>query len=149
MAKVVTKNKKALFEYQTPFIEIITAGIKLKGSEVKSIRDGNVTIGEAYCFIFNGEAFIKNMYISEHKQGGRPNNHDPLRERKLLLKKKEILRLYEGIKQKGLTIVPLCVILSDTGFVKLEIGLAKGKNLYDKRQSIKEKDLKRYQDQNA
>jgi SsrA-binding protein len=147
MAKVVVKNKKALFEYQ--IIERFTAGIKLKGSEVKSIRDSNVTIGEAYCFIFNGEAFIKNMYISEHKQGGRPNNHDPLRERKLLLKKKEIISLNESIKQKGLTIVPLCIILSDTGFVKLEIGLAKGKNLYDKRISIKEKDLKRYENQNT
>jgi len=141
MSKLIVKNKKALFEYE--IIERLVAGIKLKGSEVKSIRSGKTTIGESFCFISNNEAFIKNMYISEHKEGGKHNNHEPLRERKLLLNKKEIIRLNDNVKQKGLTIVPLSVILTDTGLVKLEIGLAKGKNLIDKKQAIKLKDLDR------
>lgn len=141
MSKLIVKNKKAYYEYA--ILEKIVAGIQLKGSEVKSVKLNNVTINESYCFIHDTEIFIKNMHISEHKQGGVYNNHEPLRDRKLLLKKKEILSLSEKVKQKGLTIIPLEVILSKTGFVKIEIGLAKGKNLYDKRISIKEKDLKR------
>ena len=137
----ITKNKKAYFEYS--IIENYVAGIKLKGSEVKSIRAGKVSISESYCFISGGELFIKGMNITEYKQGGSHNNHQPLRDRKLLMNKKEILKLKENISQKGLTIVPLNLILTNTGFIKLEIGLAKGKNLYDKRNSIKEKDLKR------
>lgn len=141
MSKLIIKNKKAYYEYS--ILEKVVAGIQLKGSEVKSVKMNNVTISEAYCFFQNNEIFIKNMHISEHKQGGVHNNHEPLRDRKLLLKKKEILSLSEKVKQKGLTIIPLEVTLSKTGFVKIEIGLAKGKNLYDKRISIKEKDLKR------
>jgi len=141
MSKLIIKNNKAYYEYS--ILEKVVAGIQLKGSEVKSVKMSNVTISEAYCFIQDNEIFIKNMHISEHKQGGVHNNHEPLRDRKLLLKKKEILSLSEKVKQKGLTIIPLEVILSKTGFVKIEIGLAKGKNLYDKRVSIKEKDLKR------
>ena len=139
--KSITKNKKAYFEFS--ILEKYTAGIKLQGSEVKSIRNGKVSISEAYCFISNNEIFIKGMHISEHKEGGIHNNHQPLRDRKLLLTKKEIIKLDEKSSQKGLTIVPLEVILTDTGFLKLEIGLAKGKNLNDKRHTIKEKDLKR------
>ena len=138
---IINKNKKAFYEFT--ILEKIVAGIKLVGSEVKSIRRSNVSIGEAYCYIQNGEMFIKGMHIAEFKEGGKYNNHEPVRERKLLLKKKEILKLHEKLSQKGLTIVPLCVILTKTGFIKLEIGLAKGKNLYDKRQSIKDKDIKR------
>jgi len=115
----------------------------LQGSEVKSIRAGKVSIIEAYCFISNDEIFIKGMHVTEHKEGGKHNNHNPTRDRKLLMKKKEIIKLRENISQKGLTIIPLEVILTNTGFLKLEIGLAKGKNLYDKRNSLKEKDLKR------
>ena len=89
------------------------------------------------------------MHITEHKEGGIHNNHVPVRDRKLLMKKKEIVKLREEISQKGLTIVPLAIILSDNGFVKLEIGLAKGKNLYDKRVSIKDKDLKRDLERNS
>jgi len=137
----INANKKAYYEYS--ILEKVVAGIQLKGSEVKSVKMNNVNISEAYCFIQNNEIFIKNMHISEHKQGGVHNNHEPFRDRKLLLKKKEILSLSEKVKQKGLTIIPLEVILSKTGFIKIEIGLAKGKNLYDKRVSIKEKDLKR------
>jgi SsrA-binding protein len=139
--KKICANKKAYFEYQ--ILDKHTAGIKLQGSEVKSIRGGKVSIVEAYCFIANDEIFIKGMYITEHKEGGKYNNHIPVRDRKLLMKKKEIVKLREQISQKGLTIVPLEVILTKTGFIKLEIGLAKGKNLHDKRESIKEKDLKR------
>ena len=139
--KTITKNKKAYFEYQ--ILDKYTAGIKLQGSEVKSIRAGKVSIVEAYCFIVNDEIFIKGMHVTEHKEGGKYNNHNPTRDRKLLMKKKEIIKLRENISQKGLTIIPLEVILTNTGFLKLEIGLAKGKNLYDKRNSLKEKDLKR------
>ena len=143
----ISVNKKAFFEYQ--ILEKLVVGIKLQGSEVKSIKASKVSIAEAYCFIRNGEMFIKGMHLSEHKEGGKYNNHEPTRERKLLLKKKEILKLFELSSKKGLTIVPLEVILSDTGFVKLEIGLAKGKNLYDKRESIKTKDIKRELERNV
>lgn len=139
--KSIIKNKRGYYEYT--ILQKYIAGIKLQGSEVKSIRNGKVSISEAYCFISNGEIFIKGMNISEYKEGGKHNNHEPLRDKKLLLNKKEILDLKEKTSQKGLTIIPLEVILTDTGFFKIEIGLAKGKNLYDKRQTIKEKDIKR------
>jgi SsrA-binding protein len=144
--KSITKNKRAYFEYS--ILEKYTAGIQLQGSEVKSIKASKVSIAEAYCFITNGEIFIKGMHVTEHKEGGKHNNHQPVRDRKLLMKKKEILKLHEKMSQKGLTIVPLEIILSNTGFVKLEIGLAKGKNLYDKRISNKEKDLDREMQRN-
>lgn len=144
--KSITKNKRAYFEYS--ILEKHMAGIKLQGSEVKSIKASKVSIAEAYCFIKEGEIFIKGMHVTEHEQGGTHNNHIPVRDRKLLLKKKEILKLQENISQKGLTIIPLEIILSNTGFVKLEIGLCRGKNLYDKRTSIKEKDLKRELERN-
>jgi len=139
--KSIVKNKRGYYEYT--ILEKYVAGIKLQGSEVKSIRSGKVSIIESYCFIANDEIFIKGMHITEHKEGGKHNNHIPTRDRKLLMKKKEIIKLRENISQKGLTIVPLEVILTNTGFIKLEIGLAKGKNLHDKRETIKEKDLKR------
>lgn len=139
--KSIIKNKRGYYEYT--ILQKYIAGIKLQGSEVKSIRNGKVSISEAYCFISNGEIFIKGMNISEYKEGGKHNNHEPLRDKKLLLNKKEILDLKEKTSQKGLTIIPLEVILTDIGFFKIEIGLAKGKNLYDKRQTIKEKDIKR------
>lgn len=144
--KKICANKRAYFEYT--ILDKYTAGIQLQGSEVKSIKASKVSIVEAYCFITNGEIFIKGMHVTEHKQGGTHNNHQPVRDRKLLMKKKEILKLHEKMSQKGLTIVPLEIILTSTGFVKLEIGLAKGKNLYDKKQSIKLKDLDRELKQN-
>jgi len=144
--KLVTKNRAAFFEYF--ILDTFTAGIKLKGSEVKAIKAGNLNIKEAYVFIENNEVFIKNMHVSEHKQGGKANNHEPLRVRKLLLNKKEIEFLVGKMKQKGLTIIPLSVILSDFGFVKIEIGLGKGKKLFDKKEAIKEKDMKRDLEQN-
>lgn len=144
--KSIAKNKKAYFEYF--ILDKFTAGIKLVGSEVKSIRAGKVSIVEAYCYINNGEIFIKGMHVSEHKEGGKYNNHQPIRDRKLLMNKKEIIKLSENISQKGLTIVPLEVMLSSTGFIKVEIGLAKGKHLYDKRNTLKENDLKRETERN-
>jgi SsrA-binding protein len=139
--KSISKNKKAYFEYN--ILEKNTAGIQLQGSEVKSIRAGKVSISEAYCYILDGEIFIKGMHIAEYTEGGKHYNHKPLRDKKLLMKKKEIAKLDKSLGEKGLTIVPLEVIITDTGLIKLEIGLAKGKHLYDKRQSIKEKDIKR------
>jgi SsrA-binding protein len=141
MVKTIVKNKKAFFEYH--IIERYIAGIELKGSEIRPIKDSKVNIGESYCLISNGEIFIKNMHVSEHEQGGKANNHDPIRDRKLLLKKKEIINLNDDVKQKGLTIVPLEIILTPTGLIKLSIGLAKGKKLYDKRETTKLKDLER------
>lgn len=145
MKKICT-NKRAYFEYN--ILEKHIAGIQLQGTEVKSIRNGKVSIVEAYCFITNDELFIKGMHVAEHKEAGRVLNHKPIRDRKLLMKKKEIIKLRESVTQKGLTIIPLEIILSDTGFIKLEISLAKGKHLYDKRISIKEKDLKRESERN-
>lgn len=139
--KSITKNRKAYFEYN--ILEKNTAGIQLQGSEVKSIRGGKVSITEAYCYILDGEIFIKGMHIAEYTEGGKHYNHKPLRDKKLLMKKKEIAKLDKSLGEKGLTIVPLEVIITDTGLIKLEIGLAKGKHLYDKRQSIKKKDIKR------
>jgi SsrA-binding protein len=139
--KLITKNKRAFFEYS--ILDKYIAGIQLKGSEVKSIKSGNVNMNEAFCFIQEGEMFIKNMHVSEHKQGGVHNNHAPIRDRKLLLKKKEIFTLNDKVKQKGLTIIPLAILLSPTGYIKIEIGLAKGKNTYDKKESIKLRDLDR------
>lgn len=141
MSKKICVNKKAYFEYI--IIEKHTAGIQLKGSEVKSIRASKVSIVEGYCYIQDGEIFIKGMHIAEHKEGGRNYNHVPLRDRKLLMKKKEILKLYQTLSEKGLTIVPLEVIITKEGFVKVEIGLAKGKKLFDKKMVTKLKDLDR------
>jgi SsrA-binding protein len=141
MNKICT-NKRAFFEYE--ILEKHMVGIVLHGSEVKSIRGNKLSIIEAYCFIdSNLEIFIKGMHITEYKEGGKYNNHIPTRNRKLLMKKKEILKLQENISQKGLTIVPLEVIISDTGFVKIEIGLVRGKNLHDKKQTIRLRDLDR------
>ncbi len=145
--KVITVNRKAFFDYN--IIEKYTAGIKLQGSEVKSVRDNKVSINEAYCFIQDGEVYVKGMHIAEYKQSGCFTNHHPIRDRKLLMKKKEIIKLFEDLSQKGLTLIPLKLIFSDFGFIKLEIGLAKGKKNYDKRISIKEKDIKRDIERNS
>lgn len=141
MSKKICVNKKAYFEYN--ILEKNTAGIQLQGSEVKSIRNGKVSISEAYCYILDGEIFIKGMHIAEYTEGGKHYNHKPLRDKKLLMKKKEIAKLDKSLGEKGLTIVPLEVIITDTGLIKLEIGLAKGKHLYDKKQTIKLRDLDR------
>lgn len=138
------KNKKARYEYA--IIESFEAGIKLLGTEIKSIRDGKASLQEAYCY-FKGEAlYIKNMHIAEYSHGS-DQNHDPLRERKLLLHKRELKKLEENLTKGGNnTIVPLRLYVNDRGLAKMEIALATGKKLYDKRASIKDKDMKREHD---
>ena len=133
------KNKKAYFNY---FIEDeIEAGIVLVGTEIKSVRKGSIDISDAYIRIKNNEAYIINMFIDKYDSGS-IFNHEPSRERKLLLHKKEIKKLFEKVKKDGLTIIPLKLYIKN-GKAKLLIGLARGKKLYDKRESIKKRDLER------
>jgi SsrA-binding protein len=133
-------NKRASFEYS--FIETYIAGIELKGSEVKSIRDGKSSITESYCTFRDNELFITNMHISEYKESSY-YNHEPYRERKLLLNRKELDKLASGLQMNGLTIVPVKLILTNRGLIKLEIALAKGKKLWDRRNNIKEREANR------
>ena len=134
------KNKKAFFEFE--FIEKFTAGMILTGTEIKSIRLGNVNMNDAWCYFSKGDLFVKNLTIAAYEKGTH-YNHEPLRPRKLLLKKRELLKLQTKIKEKGLTIVPTRVFISERGFAKMEVALAKGKKLHDKRQTIKEREAKR------
>jgi SsrA-binding protein len=138
--KVEIKNRKASFEYQ--FIDTFTAGLVLKGTEMKSIRMGKANISDAHCYIHNGELFVKNLHISPYEFGTH-YNHEPLRERKLLLKKKELKKIESKLKDVGLTIIPTRLFISDKGLAKLNIALGKGKKLYDKRESIKSRDTER------
>jgi SsrA-binding protein len=133
------KNKRASFDYE--FIEREVVGIVLTGTEIKSIRHGKASIAEAYCTIENGQLWILNMDVSIYVQGSY-NNHEPKRKRKLLMSKKDILKWEAKLKTRGLTIVPIKLFLSEKGWAKLDIALAKGKQTFDKRNSIKEKDLK-------
>lgn len=143
--KVLVKNRKARHEF---FIEdTIEAGIVLKGTEVKSIRQGKVNIKESYASIQNGEVFINGMHISPYEQGN-IYNVDPLRKRKLLLHKRQIRKLTSETKLKGLTLVPLSIYLKN-GLVKVEIAVARGKKLYDKRQTIATKDAERRMQQQS
>lgn len=134
------KNRKASFEYH--FMDVYVAGIQLTGTEIKSVRAGQVSLSEAFCAFIGGELFIKNMHIAEYREGSY-NNPDPRRLRKLLLQKKELRKLEGNLKEKGLTIVPVRMFLNERGFAKLEIALAKGKKLFDKRQDIKKRDADR------
>ena len=134
------KNKKARFEYH--FIDKYVAGLVLQGSEIKSIRDGKVNLQASHCVIHNGEAFVKEMHISPYKQASH-YNHEPKRERKLLLSKREIKKLASKSQEQGLTIVPIRLFITNRGMAKLEIALSKGKKIHDKRHDIKEKDQKR------
>ena len=137
---VEIKNRRASFEYS--FLEKYTAGIMLMGTEIKSIRQGKINLTDAYC-LFLGEAlYIRQMNISKYNEGTH-YNHDPLRDRKLLLTKRELRKLQNSLKDVGLTMIPTRMYISERGFAKVEIALAKGKKLYDKRDSIKEKDVKR------
>jgi len=139
-SQISIKNRKARFEYH--FLETYTAGLKLMGTEIKSIREGKVNLQEAYCYFHNQELFIKQMHISPYSQGTH-YNHEPTRERKLLLKKKELAKLESKMNEKGLTIIPTRLFINNRGLAKLDIALAKGKKLYDKREDIKQKDVKR------
>ncbi len=138
--KIISNNKKAYHDY---FIEnTIEAGIVLQGTEIKSVRMGNVNLKDSFIRIKNEEAFLENMHISPYEQGNR-FNHEPLRNRKLLLHKKEILKLQQKAKEEGLAIIPTKLYFGNGSKVKVEVALAKGKKLYDKRQDLKEKDAKR------
>ena len=139
MAKVISTNRKARHDYHIE--ETYEAGIVLTGTEVKSVRNGRVNLKDSYARVENGEIFLYNMHISPYEQGNR-FNHDPLRIRKLLMHKIEIERLAGKINEKGYALVPLKIYL-DRGLVKIELGLARGKKLYDKRRDIAERDSKR------
>jgi SsrA-binding protein len=135
------KNKKARFEYE--LLEEYTAGIVLTGTEIKSIRNSKASIAESFCeFNERGELFTVNMHIEEYAFGTR-YNHRPKSQRKLLLNKKELKKLHREVQNTGLTIVPIRLFITDKGFAKLRIALAKGKKLYDKRETIKDRDNKR------
>lgn len=136
---VQIRNKKASFEYH--FEEVFEAGLVLRGSEIKSIREGKASLQEAYCFVKADGVYVKSMNISPYKESTY-TNHEPLRERKLLLNKREIEKLSKKTEEKGLTIIPIKLYINDRGLAKLSIALAKGKKLHDKRESLKEKETK-------
>jgi SsrA-binding protein len=138
--KVYIKNRPATFEYAIE--DRLTAGIMLTGSEIKSVRDGKVSFNDSYCIIHKGEMWIKSLHIAEYVNAGYAG-HDPIRERKLLLNKKELIKWTNKIKEKGFTIVPLAVFINDNGYAKVEIGLGRGKKLHDKRESIKSREADR------
>lgn len=134
------KNRRATFDYA--ITDRFTAGIVLTGTEIKSIREGKAGLADTFCYIDNGEVWVKNMYIAEYFYGTY-NNHVERRERKLLLTKKEIAKLEKSNKEAGFTIIPLKLFINQRGLAKLEIGIGRGKKEYDKRQSIKEREDKR------
>jgi SsrA-binding protein len=140
---IVIRNKKASHDFE--FLEKYIAGIRLKGTEIKSIRLGKAGVADAYCLFHDGELYIKGMHISEYYWGNL-NNHDPLRERKLLLTKKELRKIERKVKESGNTIVVIKVFINERGLAKAEIALAKGKKEYDKRETIKKKDIEREMD---
>jgi len=137
------KNKRAKFEYH--LLDKFTAGIQLSGTEIKSIRNNKASILEAYCIFDKGEVWIRNMYIAEYENGSF-YNHAPRHDRKLLLNQKEIKKIEKFLKDKGNTVIPLLVFLSEKGWAKMEIALAQGKKIHDKRHDLKEKDDKRDMD---
>lgn len=139
--KVVNiRNKKASFEFE--FIDTYVAGVMLKGTEIKSIREGKVSLTEAYCVFYENELFIRQMHISPYSMAS-SYNHEAVRDRKLLLKKKELEKLQTKSQEKGLAIIPVRIFINDRGKAKMEIALARGKKIHDKRQDLKEKDAKR------
>ncbi len=139
------KNKRARFDYE--ILDKYIAGIQLVGTEIKAIREGKASLADSFCeFNDRGELFVVNMYINEYSHGTH-YNHQPKRERKLLLNKKELKKLRREVEKNGMTIVPLRMFITDKGWAKLEIGLARGRKKYDKRHLLKERDIKRQLDQ--
>jgi SsrA-binding protein len=134
------KNKKAGFEFH--LLDNYVAGIMLTGTEIKSIRAAKANLSDAYCIFENGELWVKNMHVSEYKEGSY-NNVEPKRQRKLLLTKKELYKLNQKVKTKGMTIIPVKLFLNERGYAKLEIALARGKKFHDKREDLKLKDARR------
>jgi SsrA-binding protein len=134
------KNRQVYHEY---FIDAkYEAGMILLGTEVKSLREGKASFNDSYCLIHKGEIWLKSMHIAQYSHGT-VNNHDPLRDRKLLLQKREISKIAAKLKEKGYTLVPLRIWFNEKNLAKIELGLAKGKKLHDKRESIKQKDVER------
>lgn len=140
MSGILIKNKKARFEFF--LLEVFTAGIVLSGTEIKSLRDGKANLTDSYCAFRGNEIFVFNLHIAEYTHGSY-SNHEPKRERKLLLTKREIKKILPKTKEKGLTIIPTQLYINDKGLAKIDIAIARGKKLYDKRESIKSKDIKR------
>ena len=134
------RNRHATFHYE--LLDKVVAGIVLKGTEIKSIREGKVNLQDGYCYFANGEAFAKGINITPYSQGTH-YNHEAARERKLLLKKSELKKLEARVEEKGLALIPVRLFINERGLAKLEIAVARGKKVHDKRDSIKEKDLKR------
>ena len=133
-------NRKAYYEYS--FTAKYIAGVVLSGTEIKSIRQGKVSFNDSYCIFNKGELYVKSLHIAEYTFGT-IHNHEPMQERKLLLHKKELRKLENQIKEKGYTIIPLKIFFSEKGFAKIEIGVGKGKKIYDKRETIKERESER------
>ena len=141
--KIEIVNRKAAYEYA--FIQEFDAGIMLTGSEIKSIRNGNANLNDAYCVFENGELWVRNLYIAEYEYGT-DSNHLPRRNRKLLLRRPELRKLERGTREKGSTIIPYKIFISDRGLAKVTIELARGKKAFDKRETIKEREDKRQLD---
>ncbi|MCH8547108.1 MAG: SsrA-binding protein SmpB [Cryomorphaceae bacterium] len=139
-SKVNIKNRRARYDYE--FLETFVAGMQLLGTEIKAIREGKAALNDSYCLFLNGELFIRGMHIAEYSHGN-INNHEPYRDRKLLLTKRELSKLETKMKNVGNTIIPVALFMNDRGLAKLEIALAKGKKQFDKRESIKQKDIDR------
>lgn len=138
--QIQIKNKKAEFEYF--LFDRLTAGLQLVGTEIKSIREGKANLTDAYCTFRGDELYVINLHISEYSLGTH-YNHEPKRDRKLLLNRKELKKLQTKYKEKGLTIIPTMLFINEKGLAKLDIALAKGKKMYDKRETLKQKDSKR------
>jgi SsrA-binding protein len=138
--KISIKNRRASFDYS--LIETFTAGIVLFGTEIKAIREGKVSLVDSFCYFRNGEVFVRNLNISIYTEGNL-YNHEPTRERKLLLNKQELTKLQKKLVDKGLTLIPTLLFTSDSGYAKLEIAVAKGKKMFDKRDDMKAKDIDR------
>jgi len=134
------RNKQATFQYE--LLDKYIAGIALRGTEIKSIREGKVNLQDGYCYFNNGEIFARGINITPYAQGTH-YNHEAARERKLLLKKTELKKLESKVEEKGLALIPIRIFINDRGIAKLEIALARGKKTHDKREGIKERDIKR------
>ena len=134
------KNRSAFHEYF--FDNKYVAGIVLTGTEVKSLREGKASFNDSYCIIHKGEMWLKSLHIAEYSHGT-TNNHDPIRDRKLLLQKREINKIETKLKEKGYTLIPLLIFFNEKNLIKVEIGLGKGKKLHDKRETIKKRDVER------
>lgn len=142
--KIEIRNKKAGFEFE--FLENFTAGIVLSGTEIKSIREGKASLVDSYCYFVGTELYVKNMNVAEYWWGSAFSRQDPKRDRKLLLTKRELRKLQRAVKEKGLTIIATRLFIAENGYAKLNISLARGKREFDKRESIKEKDMRRDQE---